>query len=81
MKKAKLTKIDELLDAEVPNNIAIGATREGFALKSPKVGEAFTLLKSKGSYFITSEVTEILYKRDNEIQFKTLNSIYKLTYL
>ena len=68
----KLTKIKELPDAVVPNNIEEGYMKilylpEDFIIE-PKVGEALYFHNYR-----TSVVTEILSKNS----FKTLNSIYE----
>jgi hypothetical protein len=70
MKKIKIIKLDELIDARHPNNIPIGYVKilnintDVF----PKIGERFP----KDCYWSTSVVQEII----NEHEFKTLNSIY-----
>jgi hypothetical protein len=85
-KKIKLTKIKELPDAEYPNNIQEGETREGHMTDLPKFGDRFTMAVYKkngikqtiGSWFSTSPVTEVVSNTKDEIVFKTLNSIYKV---
>ena len=74
MKKVKLTKIEELSNAEVPNNIPINAERIGMMKDPPEVGRCFYIHSSISSYFRTSTVTEII----DETTFKTRNSIYKI---
>ena len=69
---ASIKKIKELDNAVHPNNIVEGSVRFGYFLKLPKKDERFILYPS----FVTSAVTEII----DEFTFKTLNSIYQLTY-
>jgi len=70
--RIKLTKLKEVDDSTVPNNIEEGHIHEGYTyrkgFKEPTVGSAFYLLD-----FHTSVVTEII----DDNTFKTLNSIYK----
>ena len=86
MKRIGLTKISELSDAEVPNNIPVGDYREGTMRAEPKVGECFwldsvtkkndtELYLKDGHYFRTSTVIYVISKDT----FKTVNSIYKIT--
>ena len=86
MKRIGLTKISELSDAEVPNNIPVGDYREGTMRAEPKVGECFwlnsvtrkndrELFEKDGHYFRTSPVIEVM----DEHTFKTVNSVYKIT--
>ena len=86
MKKIKLTKLREALNPTYPNNIPVRDTRIGTMNNEPKIGESFLMSyvikkngkpKPPGSYFITSEVTEIIDKNT----FKTLNSIYQIQIL
>jgi len=78
MKPVKLVKLEELKDAQTPNNKDVGYFKEGLLLQEPKVGEEFLLWmefgESKIPIWHTSLVTEIL----SEDTFKTKNSIYKI---
>jgi len=84
MKKVRLLKLEELKDAETPNNKEVGYFKEGLLDRDPKVGEEFLLYRegwssSTGKTFSfpiwhTSYVTEIL----SEDTFKTRNSIYQI---
>jgi hypothetical protein len=71
--KIKLEKLNELPNAEHPNNINIGYIKEGEFISYPKVGESFWV----GHYWRTSTVKEII---DNNT-FKTCNSIYTYTFI
>jgi hypothetical protein len=79
--KIKLTKIHELMDAEVPNNIQVGEIRIGTInessehLQMPKIGQRFALTGTGNTIgFITSKVTKII----SPTIFQTLNSVYKI---
>lgn len=90
--KVKLTKVSELSDAMHPNNIPTGDTRIGYVrseLLAPMIGIRYGLesviekngeSQSPNHWFMTSEVTEIIESNtfNKTIQFKTLNSIYKV---
>ena len=78
MYKIRVIKLEELKEAETPNNKEIGYFKEGLYEKGPKVGEEFLLYMEFGGNKIpvwhTSMVTEIL----SFDVFKTKNSIYKI---
>ncbi len=77
MKKIKITKVKELDDATVPNNILEGYSVTGFKVGEPVVGERFIVHRDDviRRMFVTSKVTEII----NSSTFRTLNSIYTFT--
>lgn len=86
MKRIRLTKVAELTDAEVPNNIPVGYYKEGTMYYGPQVGMSFWLTEitnvngrdvfaKLGRTFTTSPVREII----DEHTFDTLNSRYKIT--
>jgi hypothetical protein len=80
MKKVRVVKLEELKDAEVPNNKEVGYFKEGFMMEEciPQVGRQFLLFRENGiPMWQTSTVTEII---DNDI-FKTRNSIYQIILL
>jgi hypothetical protein len=72
-----LTKVKELEDALVPNNIPERYNRKGTLLSEPKIGECVVINPGKLSQFNTSTVLEIL----DDNTFKTYNSIYTITRL
>jgi len=80
MEKVRVLKLEELKEAEVPNNKAVGYFKEGFSLDNPEVGREFLLYMEFGEKKVpipiwhTSTVTQIL----SENTFKTKNSIYKI---
>jgi hypothetical protein len=79
MKKVRLVKLEELKEAQTPNNKEVGYFKEGLLNEDPKVGEEFLLYMEYGEDAIvpiwhTSSVTEIL----SSDTFKTKNSIYKI---
>lgn len=80
-----LTKINILEEAQYPQKEKYpdGMEVQGYMYQfsKPKVGERYTLLKSKvWPIFVTSEVTEVIKDTLGEIVFKTLNSTYKITW-
>ena len=77
MKKVKLTKVWELEDAEVPNNVAEGDVVEGVLMYEPEIGKPIYILRPTGKARRTSIVTEILPANG----YKTLNSVYKIEYV
>ena len=93
--KVKLTKVSEAPDPLHPNNIPTGDTRVGYIRPEyilPQIGKSWLLesviekngeSKQPGSYFQTSEVIEIIENNtfNKTIQFRTLNSIYKIEIL
>jgi len=82
MEKVRLVKLEELKDAQTPNNKEVGYFKEGLFERKPKVGEEFLLYMEYGEnkarlplpIWHTSMVTEIL----SEDTFKTKNSIYQI---
>lgn len=72
----KLVKIEELPNAEYPNNKPVGYTVIGDKISELKVGECFYIMNTKrfNSGMRTSIVQEII----DENTFKTCNSIYKI---
>lgn len=78
MKKVRLVKLEELKDAQTPNNKEVGYFKEGLLHLDPKVNEEFLLWREIGETKIpiwhTSLVTEIL----SEDKFRTKNSIYQI---
>lgn len=78
MKKVQVIKLEELKEAQTPNNKEVGYFKEGLFERDPKVGEEFLLYMEFGGSKIpiwhTSMVTEIL----SSDTFKTKNSIYKI---
>jgi hypothetical protein len=75
MKKVKVLKLEELKDAQTPNNKAVGYFKEGFLFGEPKVGREFLLYMENGiPIWHTSLVAEVI---SAEV-FKTKNSIYKI---
>lgn len=93
--KVKLTKVSEAPDPMHPNNIPTGDTRVGYvrpSLVTPYVGMRYGLESviekngkslSPNHWFLTSEVIEIIENNtfNKTIQFRTLNSIYKIEIL
>ena len=84
-KNITLIKLNTLEEAEYPQRERYpnGTERTGlmWEFSEPKVGERFCVLAGKLSLtFRTSPVQEILSKTDNSIVFKTINSIYKITW-
>lgn len=80
-----LKKLNTLEDAEYPQKEKYPDGYEKLGLmwehNKPKVGEPFLVLTAKTCpTFHTSTVIEILEEKDNSIIFKTLNSMYQLTY-
>ena len=78
-----LTKIEERADAEVPNNIVVGETRDGFIGnddKLPVVGKPFIIVyENRFGARQTSPVTGILEPWDGiRMKFRTFNSVYEL---
>ncbi len=77
-RRSRESKIEELPDAEVPNNKEVGTKRVGEFISYPQVGKPFTILtksfdeEGKGRLFMTSEITKIL----DVDKFQTLNSVY-----
>lgn len=69
----QLTKLKELPDAKVPNNIEPGFAIKGLMLRPVKVGESFYV----GSDWATSVVEEII----SEDTFRTRNSIYQIEFI
>lgn len=72
-----IKKIQELEDAEHPNNIPVKNERTITDIhpdyfKEPTIGESFSL-NGLNRWFITSTVTQILCSNT----FKTLNSVYE----
>lgn len=74
MEKVILRKIEELKEAEVPNNKEVGYIKLGKFLKEPKVGLPFYMETINGELWKTSSITEII----SPDTFKTRNSIYKI---
>lgn len=84
MKKIRIVKLEELKEAETPNNKEEGYYKEGLFGEDPKVGEEFLLYmefaefggnpKGRIPIWHTSTVMEIL----SSDTFKTKNSIYKI---
>jgi hypothetical protein len=79
MKFVRVLKLEELKDAQTPNNKEVGYFKEGLSEREPKVGEEFLLWREFGEgrsipMWHTSLVTEIL----SEDTFKTKNSIYQI---
>ena len=80
MKKVRVVKLEELKEAQTPNNKEVGYFKEGLFERDPKVGEEFLLYREFGENKVripiwhTSLVTEIL----SSDTFKTKNSIYKI---
>jgi hypothetical protein len=73
--KVRVLKLEELKDAEVPNNKEVGYFKEGFSQRPPKVGEEYLLYMENGiPIWHTSLVTEII----SSDTFKTRNSIYQI---
>lgn len=95
--KIKITKIEELYNAEVPNNIKEGEYRIGYVRKDllvPTIGMSYGLesvIEKNGEsipanhWFITSTVvdtwTENPPNKEVYTVIKTLNSIYKIELL
>jgi hypothetical protein len=83
----RIIKVQELPNAEVPNNIEVGATRIGRMYEKPKIGERF-FIQTKGlTGFQTSEIRDIIeiaavgqVPKGGWI-IKTLNSVYKIEIL
>lgn len=78
-----LTKIEERVDAEVPNNIVVGETRDGYISSDeqlPIVGKSFVIVyENRFGARLTSPVTDILEPWDGiRMKFRTLNSVYEL---
>lgn len=73
--EVKLTKIEELEEAQHSNKNIIDFPYIGEEFKSPKIGECYSVLGMRG--IRTSTITELL--EDNK--FKTINSIYQIEYL
>lgn len=76
-----LRKINERKDAMHPHNIEIGYTVGGIVKRQPLVGRSCFVIDPAVGGFATSMITEIIEDNGDEITFKTLNSIYMLTYL
>ena len=76
--RVRLTKIEELPNAEVPNNKPVGTVREGSCSAVPEVGKQFCVARSMSGVFLTSEVVEI---HDEESCIMTHNSLYKIELL
>jgi hypothetical protein len=80
MKKfVRVLKLEELKDAQTPNNKEVGYFKEGLFEEEPRVGEEFLLWREFGEgrripMWHTSLVTEIL----SEDTFRTKNSIYQI---
>ena len=79
----KLEKVEELPDAEFPNNTPVGDVRYGWIAdisRLPKVGSPFTLVyENRFGGRQTSPVTDIIEPWDGiGMKFKTVNSTYDL---
>lgn len=93
--KVRLTKVSEAPDPLHPNNIPTGDTRVGYvrpSLLEPRIGWGWGLESviekngeslSPNHWFLTSKVIEIIENNtfNKTIQFRTLNSIYKIEIL
>ena len=93
--KVRLTKVSEAPDPMHPNNIPTGDTRVGYVrpeFLTPIIGIRWGLESviekngeslSPNHWFLTSEVIEIIENNtfNKTIQFRTLNSIYKIEIL
>lgn len=84
-KNITLTKLNTLDEAEFPQREKYpdGSERTGlmWEFSEPRIGKCFYVLEGKlNPTFRTSLVQEILFKTDNSIVFKTINSIYKITW-
>lgn len=93
--KVRLTKVSEAPDPLHANNIPTGDTRIGYVrpeLLTPRIGWGWGLesviehngeSQSPNHWFVTSEVIEIIENNtfNKTIQFRTLNSIYKIEIL
>jgi hypothetical protein len=71
--KILIEKLEELPNPQHPNNIEVGYSKIGEFISEPKVGDRFYV----GLYWSTSIVTEII----DDKTFKTLNSIYKWSFI
>jgi len=85
MKNITLIKLKTLEEALYPNKEKYpdGSIHKGIMwdYSRPKVGERFSVLESKMyAKFTTSEVQEIISDDGSGIVFKTLNSLYKISY-
>lgn len=82
--KIRLTKVREVDNPEVPNNIEPGYTIIGRPVKynsengdiqrNPVVGEPYVVVQTISRIFRTSPVTRVI----DDNTFETLNSVYKI---
>ena len=70
--KIRITKVTELNNALVPNNISEGSVHTGEMSQIPTIGERFTIYGEQ-NFFSTSVVQSII----DSNTFKTCNSIYR----
>lgn len=77
IKNGILMKLDVSENAEYPDSDAGNTPRHGNFVEKPMVGKGF-YLETENGLFRTSFLVEILSETENEMVFKTNNSIYKL---
>ena len=86
MRRAKITKIEELSTAEYPNNMPTGLIRTGTLAREPTVNfslELFNCDETDGKLFRTSAIQNIEPRDITSIIYiiTTFNSKYKLELL
>jgi hypothetical protein len=81
MKNITLIKLETLDDALHPNKEKHIKKGIMWDYSRPKVGQSFAVLESKmHALFVTSIVQKIISDDESGIVFKTLNSLYKISY-
>ena len=77
--KGRIVKLEDCENPYIANHITPGTEKTGEFEDFPTKGECFIIMQP-ARYFRTSVVDKVLEQTESFVLFKTMNSIYKLTY-